>query len=192
MDNVAETLQTGGVALLATDTVYGLLASPLHPEAIAKIFSLKSRPTAKNLPILAADAAQITALGVRLSSRSQAVLASRFSPGALSMVLPLTKAPKWLAGRTEVAVRIPDNAALLALLRTTGPLLATSANASGQKPPETVPEILAQLNGIPDIVVDDGPRHGKASTLINCQTKPFTVLRRGELSGADLKELCAL
>ncbi|MBL1436575.1 MAG: threonylcarbamoyl-AMP synthase [Rhodobacteraceae bacterium] len=192
MDKVAKILQSGGVALLPTDTVYGLVASPLHPKAIAKVFSLKGRPTSKNLPVLAANAAQISALGVQHTPRSKSLLASRFSPGALTMVLPLANAPDWLAGRHELALRIPDDPALLALLRITGPLLATSANASGQETAKTVPEILAQLSGTPDIVVDDGPRDAEASTLIDCQTTPFTVLRRGALSGADLKELCAL
>lgn len=192
MDEVAKILQSGGVALLPTDTVYGLVASPSHLSAIAKIFSLKGRPASKNLPVLAADAGQITALGVQLTSRSKSLLDSRFTPGALTMVLPLTNAPDWLAGRDEIALRIPNDPALLTLLRITGPLLATSANASGQDTPNSVPAILAQLSGPPDIVVNDGPRSGKASTLIDCQTTPFTVLRRGALSSTDLQELCTL
>ncbi len=192
MDNAAQTLQSGGVALLPTDTVYGLLASPLHPAAIAKIFALKGRAASKNLPVLVANTTQISALGVRLTPRSKTLLASRFLPGALTMVLPLTTPPDWLAGRAELALRIPDDAALLTLLRQTGPLLATSANASGQDTPAEVPEILAQLKGAPDIVVEDGPRQGKPSTLIDCQTTPFTVLRRGALADADIKEILAL
>ncbi len=192
MDNAAQTLQSGGVALLPTDTVYGLLASPLHPTAIAKIFALKGRPARKNLPVLVADTAQISALGVQPDERTHALLATRFIPGALTMVLPLTTPPTWLAGRTEVALRIPDDTALRALLRQSGPLLATSANASGQDTPAEVPDILAQLKGAPDIVVDSGPRQGQPSTLIDCQTTPFTVLRRGALADADIKEILAL
>ncbi len=190
MDKTAETLQNGGVALLPTDTVYGLMASPHHPEAVARIFALKRRPAAKNLPVLVADTAQITALGVALTPRSTALLDMQL--GALTMVLPLAAPPAWLMGRTEAAMRIPDDARLKALLRQTGPLLATSANASGQETPARVPEILAQLNGAPDAVVDDGPRRGQPSTLIDCQTTPFTLLRRGALPAATLKEILAL
>lgn len=192
MDNVAKILINGGVALLPTDTVYGLMASPHHPDAVAKIFALKNRPEAKNLPILVADGAQITDLGVQLNSRSKALLASRFTPGALSMVLPLFDAPNWLSGRHEVALRIPNDAALLDLLSKTGPLLATSANASGQETPADVQSILAQLTGSPDIVVDGGPRQSQASTLVDTQTSPFTVIRRGALSDGDLKEIGTL
>lgn len=188
MDKAAQILTTGGVALLATDTVYGLMASPLHPDAVARIFALKGRDAAKSLPVLVADAAQIATLGVALTTRTKALL--HF--GALTMVLPLTTPPAWLAGRAEVAVRIPDDARLIALLRRTGPLLATSANASGRDTPAEVSGILAQLTGAPDIVVDDGPRTGQPSTLIDTQTTPFSVLRRGALSEATLKEILAL
>lgn len=196
MDKAAQILTSGGVALLATDTVYGLMASPLHPDAVARIFALKGRDAAKSLPVLVADAAQIATLGGALTTRTKALL--HF--GALTMVLPLTPSPAcplttppaWLAGRAEVAVRIPDDARLIALLRRTGPLLATSANASGRDTPAEVSGILAQLTGAPDIVVDDGPRTGQPSTLIDTQTTPFTVLRRGALSEAALKEILAL
>jgi len=192
MDNIAQTISNGGVALLPTDTVYGLMASPLHPAAVARIFALKNRPNDKNLPILVADSTQIAALGVKLDRRTKALLASRFTPGALSMVLPLSEAPSWLEGRKEIALRIPNDAALRQILKSTGPLLATSANASGRETPADVPNILAQLSGAPDIVVDDGPRQCQPSTLINCQTSPFTVLRRGALGDGDLKEILAL
>ena len=192
MDRVADILSKGGVALLPTDTVYGLCASPLHPAAIAKIFALKNRPRAKNLPFLVADTAQISALGAVPHSQARALLSSRFIPGALSMVLPLKNAPDWLAERQEIAVRIPNAPAFIALLRQTGPLLATSANASGQETPADVADILAQLTGTPDIVVNDGPRLSAPSALINTQTTPLTVIRRGALSDDDLKEILAL
>ena len=194
MDKVAQILANGGVALLPTDTVYGLLASPSHPKAIAEIFRLKGRPEKKNLPILVADIEQIIGLGVVIDDHAHAILASRFIPGALTLVLPLPseRAPAWLKGRTEIAVRIPNDAKLRALLHQTGPLLATSANASGQEPPAKIAPILAQLNGTPEIVVDDGPRGNQASTLIDCQSTPYTVIRHGALSRGEIEEILAL
>jgi len=190
MDKAAEIISKGGVALLPTDTVYGLVASPLHPRAVAKVFALKGRPVAKNLPVLVADMAQVETLGVALSPPAKALLGKHI--GALTVVLPLSSPPAWLAGRTEVAIRMPNAPALRALLRQTGPLLATSANASGLETLAEVPAILAQLSGTPDIVVDDGPRIGQPSTLIDSQTTPFTLLRRGALSGKTLAEIAAL
>lgn len=190
MDKIAETLQNGGVALLPTDTVYGLFASPRHPAAVAGIFALKARPASKKLPIMAASAAQIAGMGAVLDARSQAILAMGI--GALTLVLPLANPPEWLANRPEAAFRIPDDAHLKALLTQTGPLFATSANKSGQPTPETVPEILAGLAGNPDIVLDSGPRTGQPSTLIDCQTTPPTVLRRGAIHQEALQEILAL
>jgi len=194
LDKAATTLRRGGVALLPTDTVYGLLASPESPAALARIFALKARPAEKNLPILVADRAQLSQLGVIIDARITPLLESPYMPGPLTLVLALapTKAPPWLAGRKEVAVRIPDDAFLQALLLKTGPLLATSANASGQPPAATMAEILPQLAGTPDYVLDDGPRTGSASTLINCQTTPFTVIRRGALPAKAIAKLGAI
>ena len=194
LEKAAETLRRGGVALLPTDTVYGLVASPQSPAALARIFALKARPAEKNLPILVADQAQFGQLGVIMDARITSLVQSPYLPGALTLVLALdpAKAPPWLAGRTEVAVRMPDDTFLQALLQKTGPLLATSANTSGETPPPTIAEILPQLAGAPDYVLDDGPRAGTASTLINCQTTPFTVLRHGALPAKALAELGAI
>lgn len=194
IEKTCEVLRSGGVALLPTDTVYGLVCRPESTAAITKIFALKARPAVKNLPVLVANTAQLTHLGVMLDARIETLLNGDHIPGALTLVLPLDpkKAPQWLAGRHEVAVRLPDSAFLRAVLRITGPLLATSANASGQEPPATVDEILPQLTGAPDYTVDDGPRRGAASTLINCQTTPFSVVRRGALSDKAFAELLSI
>lgn len=194
MDDVIKALNQGGVALLPTDTVYGLAALPTRPSAVKRIFELKGRPASKNLAVLAANSEQIASLGVKTDGRVLALLESRFVPGALTMVLPVTAAaaPSWLAGRTEVAVRIPRGEALQKILLQTGPLLATSANTSGMTTAAEVPQILAQLSGAPDILINDGPRTGEASTLIDCQTEPFRVIRRGALAAADIKEILAL
>ncbi len=191
MDDVAEILLDGGVALLPTDTVYGLLARPDIPAAVARIFALKNRPAEKNLPIFVANASQLAALGVKIDHRVAHLLESRFMPGPLTLVLGLERArtPVWLQGRSEVAVRMPDDDFLLALLKKTGPLLATSANASGKETPAEIAPIKAQLAGVPDVAIDAGPRKGAPSTLIDCQTTPFTVLRRGALSAAALAEV---
>jgi len=101
LEKAAETLRRGGVALLPTDTVYGLVASPQSPAALARIFALKARPAEKNLPILVADQAQFGQLGVIMDARITSLVQSPYLPGALTLVLALdpAKAPPWLAGR---------------------------------------------------------------------------------------------
>jgi len=193
IDNIADTLLQGGVALLPTDTVYGLLAAPEHQKAVAKIFALKRRPIEKALPVFVADLAQLVALGAKISKNVKRLLRSKHIPGPLTLVLELEpgKAPRWLGNRAEVAVRFPNDPFLLALLRATGPLLATSANASGLDTPAEIAKILTQLHGVPDITLDGGPRTGTASTLINCRTTPFSVIRKGALLPNELAEILA-
>lgn len=194
LEEIENSLNAGGVALLPTDTVYGLLARPDRPEAVEKIFTLKNRPATKNLPVLVANTTQLAALGVRLTPEISRLLQSRFIPGALTLVLSVAPkdAPRWLQHRSEVAVRLPDDSFLRALMEKTGPLLATSANASGVETASNINEIGKQLNGKPDVIRDGGPRTGAASTLLDCTSHPFKVLRRGALSNPDLAEMLAL
>ncbi len=194
ISEVSSILKHGGVALLPTDTVYGLAADPANPIAVQKIFELKSRPTEKNLPILAANAGQIKKLGARIDGRIQKLLDSKWIPGPLTLILEIEpeSAPDWLEHREEIAIRIPDNTFLLSLLALTGPLHATSANKSGMDPAEDVASVLRQLSGAPDVTVDGGPCSGASSTIINCQTNPFSVQRRGALSSGDLSEILSI
>ncbi len=192
--HIAAILAQGGVALLPTDTVYGLAARPDRPEAIRNIFALKARPQSKSLPLLIADKSQLALLGVEPNARVEALLESQWMPGPLTLVLPINaaRAPDWLTGRSEIAIRIPADKNLRALLRLTGPLATTSANASGQITPATPDAILRQITAAPDIIVRDGPRSGAASTLIDTQTTPFRLLRRGALPEAELARILAL
>jgi L-threonylcarbamoyladenylate synthase len=181
-DEVITCLQNGGVALLPTDTVYGLAASPAHESAVQKIFDLKQRPRTVNLPIMVASREQLEWLGLDINPYAAKLLASSLMPGAVSLVLGFVSGPTvpWLHGREEVAIRIPNDENLLHILRATGPLLVTSANKHGRPDtPLQTPEILAELNGAPDIVVDDGERRDKPSTIINCRLNPPVVERYG-------------
>ena len=96
--------------------------------------------------------------------------------------------PSWLEGREEAAIRIPNDACLLAVLRQTGPLLVTSANLHGASTPENLAEVLAQLDGVPDLAVDGGILHTIPSTLINCRLDPPVVERVGAIPEAQVME----
>lgn len=177
---VVATLRAGGVVLLPTDTVYGLAVHPEHDAALARLFAMKQRPLTRNLPVMVAGADQAAELGARVTPAAAALLAA-FAPGALTVALGLdpARAPGWLAGRDEVAVRVPDDDFLLDVLRAAGPLLVTSANLSGRDTPQTLPEVLAQLVGRPDLALDGGPRPTVPSTLVNCNLPTPAVERVG-------------
>lgn len=178
VEQVVATLRAGGVVLLPTDTVYGLAVHPADDAALARLFAMKQRPLTRNIPVLVADADQARELGAQITPAAAKLLAA-FAPGALTVALGLVDPPAWLAGRDEVAVRVPADAFLLDVLRAAGPLLVTSANRSGQETPETMPEVLAQLVGEPDLALDGGPRPTVPSTLVNCNLPTPVVERVG-------------
>jgi L-threonylcarbamoyladenylate synthase len=189
VSRITECLRAGGVALLPTDTVYGLAAHPEHPEAVTRLFALKGRPRSVNLPVMVASPEDVTRLGAVVNGDASALMDSRYFPGPLTLAFGLSPelAPAWLRGRDEVAVRMPDDARLLAVLRATGPLLVTSANQHQGEVHEKVPDILATLNGEPDVVIDDGPRATVPSTLVNCNCEPPRVERVGAVSAEEIE-----
>ena len=128
-----EALLDGGVALVPTDTVYGLAVHPRRPAAIDALFALKDRPRTRELPIMVATPDELPALGVQVTEPARRLLAA-FSPGPLTVALGIDPAvaPDWLAGRDEIGVRVPSDPDLRALLSDVGPLLVTSANAHGE------------------------------------------------------------
>ncbi|MFV0524270.1 MAG: L-threonylcarbamoyladenylate synthase [Acidimicrobiales bacterium] len=170
----------GGVAVVPTETVYGLVAHPGSDHAVERIFRLKGRPESRRLPVAVASLAQVTEAGAVVSPETQALMQKHW-PGALSLVLGLDRdrTPPWLHGRDEAAFRCPDHQLLLDVLELTGPLLLTSANAHSSAPAATVEEALAGLSGRPDHVVDGGRLPGVASTVLNLNASRPAVERAG-------------
>jgi L-threonylcarbamoyladenylate synthase len=189
--DIVRCLGAGGVALLPTDTVYGLAAAPAHDAAVARIFALKRRPRTVNLPVMIAGREQLEGLGAVVTSAAERLLASPHMPGPLTLALRINpaRAPAWLAGRDEVAVRMPDHPLMLSVLRAAGPLFVTSANAHGATTPESLADALAQLDGAPDIAVDGGTLSSIPSTLANCAVSPATVERVGAIPAHVIEAL---
>lgn len=185
---IVECLETGGVVLLPTDTVYGLAVSPHFDKSIDRLFALKRRPRNVNLPIMVASDAELEPLGFEISEPARRLLRSPLIPGSLTLAIGFSSdyRPDWLAGRDEAAIRIPNDDRLLAVLRKTGPLLVTSANAHSAGTPDNVPEILEQLDGAPDLSIDGGTLKTTASTLVNCRVNPPVIERLGVVPESEV------
>jgi L-threonylcarbamoyladenylate synthase len=187
----AECLLAGGVVLLPTDTVYGLAVHPEHDDAVTRLFAIKGRPRTVNLPVMISSRDQISALGGVVSAAADALLRSKYVPGALTIAVgtsPEDLVP-WLHGRVEFAVRIPDDERLIAILERTGPLLVTSANLHAQAVRESVQEILGTLAIAPDLVIDDGGRDTVPSTLVNSRVVPPKIEREGAVSKEEIEAI---
>ena len=188
IDKIVECLGNGGVVLLPTDTVYGLAVSPKFDEAIDRLFALKRRPRNVNLPIMVASDEELEPLGFEVSESARRLLRSPLIPGSLTLAMGFSSEyrPDWLAGREEAAVRIPNDERLLSVLRKTGPLLVTSANAHSAETPDNVADILAQLDGAPDLAIDGGTLRTTASTLVNCRVDPPRIERLGVVPESEV------
>src|SRR6476660_6399776 len=188
VEEIVECLANGGVVLLPTDTVYGLAVSPNFDESIDRLFALKRRPRNVNLPIMVSSDEELEPLGFEISESARRLLRSPLIPGSLTLALGFRSdyRPTWLAGRDEAAVRIPNDERLLSVLRKAGPLLVTSANAHSAETPDNVADILAQLDGAPDLAVEGGTLRTTASTLVNCRVDPPVIERTGVVPDSEV------
>ena len=152
LDAAADLLNRGGVAVIPTDTVYGLAAHPSHPAAVERLYAIKGRDARKPIALLAAKADAVTAFGATLPPAA-AKLAADCWPGALTLVLP--------CGDGYEGFRVPDHAWTRKLLaKCGGTLRVTSANLSGRRPATDAPQALADVGLSADLVIDDGVSPG--------------------------------
>ncbi len=179
-------LRAGGVVVLPTDTVYGVGVSVSAPGAIDTLFELKGRPTSKPIPVLGADRASLSTV-VAFDERAE-VIAERFWPGPLTLVLPraaVFSTDLGGDGAEGVAVRIPAHDLALELLRAAGPLAVTSANPSGETPATTVEEARAYLGSGVGAYLDGGVCDGVPSSVVSL-LDGVAMLREGPISLAQI------
>jgi L-threonylcarbamoyladenylate synthase len=176
----AAAIRAGATAVIPTDTVYGLAATPASAGAI---FGIKNRPRAKALPVLAAGAGALAGIA-ELDDVAQG-LAAKAWPGPLTIVVRRAAAfTADLGGDEEtVAVRVPAHEVALELLRATGPLAVTSANVSGEPPATTCEAACALAPGA--VCLDGGTCDGEPSTVVTLVGEP-AVLREGALPADDV------
>ena len=170
----------GAVAVVPTETVYGLVGRVNDPACREKIYDLKHRDPAKHLGWFVANTEQLAKAGVKLDGFA-AVLAGKFMPGPLTLIVPKDDG-------STVGFRIPDHPQLLSLLREVDqPLFQTSANRSGCPNALSCKEAVDMLCGTPDAVADGGDisPEALASTIVDCTGTFPKVIRRGAL---DLDE----
>lgn len=179
----AAVIQDGGVIAFPTDTVYGIGVSAFNRHAIEKLYGVKGRSHLKAIPILVSDVEDLDQITPPIPDPFQQII-EYFWPGALTLILPLLpQLPDNLSPSSSVGLRLPDHDQVRSLLRKTGPLAATSANLSGRASALTAGEVLEQLNGRIDLVLDGGPvLGGKASTVLDCSGEDIKILREGPIS----------
>lgn len=198
----AAVIGRGGVAIIPTDTLYGLAADPFDAGAVARLFALKGRAADQAVPLIAASEAEIERALGRLGPAARR-LGARFWPGPLTLLVP---APAWLAaevsaGTGRVGVRVPAHAAARALCAACGGLLtATSANRSGHAPSNDADGAVAALFGrgappedSPLVLVDGGlTPGGPPSTIVDVSAPRPVLVRAGAIAWEDIVTCLAL
>ena len=188
----AAILKNGGLLGIPTETVYGLAANAMDEKAVARIFEAKGRPQDNPL-ILTVSGQQWLPRYCQDIPPLAYVLARKFWPGPLTMVLKRGKAVPDIitAGMDTVAVRCPDHPVTLAIIREAGiPVAAPSANTSGRPSCTTAQDVLEDMNGKIEGVVDGGPcTVGVESTILDLTVTPPRLLRPGGLPLEDIEQL---
>ncbi len=188
----ADIIKNGGLVGLPTETVYGLGANGLDPEAVSKIFEAKGRPQDNPL-ILHLSCAEEMENYCHSIPKSAYQLARQFWPGPLTMVLPAKDlVPKrTTAGLSTVAVRCPDCAITREIIALSGcPIAAPSANISGKPSTTTAQHVLHDHDGRIPAIVDGGPcRVGVESTIVDLTGPVPRLLRPGGVTPEQLRSV---
>ena len=151
--SVAKILLAGGVGVLRTDTLYGLVCLATNEAAVERVFTIKSRDEVKSPIVLVSDIAQL----FDVPSELEQTVLKRVWPGKTSVILSSKAAPAWIKrGNGSVAYRLPDSSQLQQLLNTTGPLIAPSANPQSEPPAQTVQQAIEYFGDTIDFYVDGG------------------------------------
>ncbi len=188
IDDSVELLYDNGVILTPTDTVYGLICLPTSDLAIKKVFEMKGRPIQRHLPIIVADWQQAKSELPIVWNQPARKLAEKFWPGALTIACGVVENDvKWLEGRVEVGIRVPDHIYVQKLARKMGPLLMTSANRHGEDTPHTFEGALGSLITTPSLAIDGGLLSGAPSTLVNVNLPVPKVERVGSIPELEIE-----
>lgn len=188
LHTAAKALRAGDVVGMPTETVYGLAANALNPQAVQHIFAVKGRPSDNPLIVHISRLSELTQVVSEFSATAQK-LADAFWPGPLTMILP--KHPQIpdvvTAGLETVGVRMPSDPTARALIEAAGvPLAAPSANTSGKPSPTSAEHVRHDLNGKLRYIVDGGAcTVGLESTVALIGDDEVTILRPGAVTAED-------
>jgi L-threonylcarbamoyladenylate synthase len=188
VDDAVEGIRAGRSIVLPTDTVYGLAATPLSPEPVQALYSLKGRDEAQPTALMAASVEQLLELVPELPTR--ALRASL--PGPFTLILPNpAQRFRWLTGTSPdtIGVRVPElvRSARVVLDRV-GALAATSANRPGEPDPRRLEEVPEEIRAACAAVFDGGELPGVPSTVVDLTGPEPRVVREGAAPAAEALE----
>lgn len=188
----ADILRHGGLVAFPTETVYGLGADALNPEAVKKIFIAKGRPSDNPIIVHIAELSHLEVVAADIPAKAVELI-ERFWPGPLTLIFEKSsRVPDAVTGgQNTVAVRMPKDKVALALINAFGgPVAAPSANLSGRPSGTTGAHVCQDFAGKIDMVLDSGPvAIGLESTVLDLSTQPPAILRPGAVTSEQLENV---
>lgn len=183
VDQIASTLLNGGVVLVPTETVYGLITLEGYKKGINKINKMKDRVSSKHYQVLINSLKMAKQLGAKFS-QDALKLAEQLWPGGLTLVVGTNTSE-------NIGLRYPNHQLIQTIInKIEKPLVATSANKSGQPPLTNVEDITTYFGEFcPDLVIDAGTITGRPSTVVDCSQGKTTILREGVITTSQVKEI---
>lgn len=193
MQQAAQALRSGALVGIPTETVYGLAADALNPQAVADIFTAKGRPGDNPLIVHICDKAQLQPLLSVVPSPTAEKMMQAFWPGPLTMIFPASELVplRTTGGLRTVAVRMPSHPVALELIRQSGcPIAAPSGNRSGRPSPTTAAHMFEDMDGRIGMILDGGECDvGVESTVVDMTGDVPRILRPGGVTQQQIAEV---
>ena len=189
LKKTADLVKAGGLVVLPTDTVYGLVCDATNIKAVKKLFQVKKRPLTQPLSIAVSKNRDIKKYTIDFTDNA-GKLARKFLPGPLTIVLKKSSLIPDIvtSGRDDIGIRIPDSKIVLMLIELTKrPIVIPSANVHNHPSPTTAGQALKDLNGKVDLILDGGKtRYGRESTIVSLINGKTKILREGAISTEEI------
>jgi len=185
----SKAINDGAIIIFPTDTVYGLGCNPYNHDAVLSLYEIKKRKKTKPFPVIGYSKKELEKIAEFNSLEEK--IAEKFWPGPITLILKIKdkEIQKSLDLEGKIAVRVPNNQCVLALLKECKLLVGTSANISGAAPFNDPKECDKNLSGY-DLLIDGGIISSQGeSTIVEIENNDVKILRKGSISEEMIKEL---
>ena len=188
INKIVNAYENGQIIAYPTDTVYGIGCNPFNKDSVSKIFDIKNREGEKRFPILGFSKKELEKI-VEFNTIAENI-SEKFWPGQITMLLPIRKEiSQRISNNGKLAVRVPNNECVLAILEKCKLIVGTSANISGEKSILDSNECKTKLPEI-DILVNGGKITSLGeSTIIDFVDDQLKVIREGSISKQDIEKI---
>ena len=188
IDIAITSIKRGGIVVFPTDTVYGIGCDPYNQNSIKSIYQIKNRNPSKLFPILGLSKKELSEIAF-FDERANKI-AEKYWPGEITLVLKLKdeKLKKTLKLDEKIAVRVPNNACILSILKECKLIIGTSANISDSKSFRDPEECIRNISGY-DLFVDGGIISSKGESTVIEIDKEINVLRKGNISEEEIRKI---